>query len=101
MNVVVEAVELWETRRGFSKPCGKAAEGQVRVLAPLWLSRPINRIGGCAAASQPLFLEQHIDPRIAAGIKCGRYETVKGKPGVLAANSLTELLEGITDFPTR
>jgi len=27
MNLaVVEAVELWETRRGFSKPCGKAAE---------------------------------------------------------------------------
>ncbi len=30
--VVVEAVELWETRRGFSKPCGKAA------LSKGWLS---------------------------------------------------------------
>jgi hypothetical protein len=30
--VVVEAVELWKTRRGFSKPCGKAA------LPKGWLS---------------------------------------------------------------
>jgi len=29
---VVEAVELWKTRRGFSKPCGKAA------LSKGWLS---------------------------------------------------------------
>jgi len=32
MNFVVEAVELWKTRRGFSKPCGKAA------LPKGWLS---------------------------------------------------------------
>jgi hypothetical protein len=25
----VEAMELWETRRGFSKLCGKAAEGRL------------------------------------------------------------------------
>ena len=29
--VVVEAVELWKTRRGFSKPCGKAAEGRLSI----------------------------------------------------------------------
>ena len=29
--VVVEAVELWKTRRGFSKPCGKVAEGQLSI----------------------------------------------------------------------
>ena len=31
-KLVVEAVELWKTRRGFSKPCGKAA------LPKGWLS---------------------------------------------------------------
>jgi len=29
--VVVEAVELWKTRGGFSKPCGKTAKGRLSI----------------------------------------------------------------------
>jgi len=41
----VEAVELWETHRGFSKPCGKAAEGRLSI------GRQIHSLCGCQAPS--------------------------------------------------
>ncbi len=30
-KIVVEGGRLWETRRGFSKACGKVAEGQLSI----------------------------------------------------------------------
>jgi hypothetical protein len=39
--VVVGAVELWKTRRGFSKPCGKAARGRLSTFrfVELWTEK--------------------------------------------------------------
>ncbi len=65
--VVVEAAELWETRRGFPKPCGKAAGGRLSIRRQIhsWVRR------GCRGRRGQV-LPQPGDPEFTPRIREGR-----------------------------